>query len=976
MSNPRKFSEKIAVQLQRQAEATAVIDEVLRDIREVTQTRGTNAFRQPIPQDRPSNHLQPQFPYPRGSSLPNISQMSANPVSTEYSNVHGFTLSHVPEGAQAILQVDCQHIPNHRRGGGGPLRHSPTDKRIVSSPYGSLINHGTYLSPPLESTWARRASSDSALHQTSMGPDQSLPGILCTSSSSRTCPKRGHPQPMEIVGKSPVHSFPRTSSQQSNTSGLHLGRVEIMEGEAGKNSTMGMGMGEPGGSLPDLTSIHMPSPLTTPIDVDLDCQNPRGSQSYNPSPVGPSSPLTFGSQNNYGGNGRFMVGQVSPSSNQSDDIVVRRNANLPPLRTPQGTGMCGNGTKPEAFHGASPSGTPTYTQSQLPLTMISSSPPASTVSGYRVNTSPSSPSGRGSTPQSPHSSAGSPYSAGAPPSPVTTSTAPQMFFSLPHSVSVSISSSALPSSSHQQQTISLQQHLEQCKMNDANSTPSSLPLHYPRGYVAQQARQQGNEDDLRARRIALLLRNRALNTLRGLRAPFPLRRLPPLIDDVFPHQQIPQEGGAEEVIVEQPDSNPESVQVSDMLNELRTQVRILMDSIRNSVIDEEVMPVILSSLERSEAALGRAIQRYEVLMERLQRHQAARLSSALHLFRSLQAEFRHLVDSRDTSASGMRLARFHVSMTTRLIDLIIVLLQARSHLDVMQQSMQGNHDGENEDPIRVQFDGDRESHDGEEPEEITIEVPLPALRRPPLVRQNPVIADEVDDVDIARAPRDLPNLVPIGGIGGGGIVSHRIQMWDLSPGHPLPPIHLQEKNVVIKCCQLYNDASIDISSDGNMLVAISQDCGYPRLSVFRVHSLRLEDLGVCLHVFHTRVNAVSIGFSPLSRYIIIGLENRRPLFQIDDDNGPAVMALLLKLTTPEEGKTEKSMTIMKSYSKVANSIIIYISEAHPRDSGDLIENLPIDTHKKLLVFDGSDFQLDLMVPAGIKYTLDITNGVT
>ena len=63
-------------------------------------------------------------------------------------------------------------------------------------------------------------------------------------------------------------------------SGLHLGREEIMEGEMGKSSTMGMGMGEPGGSLPDLTSIHMPSPLTTPIDVDSDSQNPHGSQNY------------------------------------------------------------------------------------------------------------------------------------------------------------------------------------------------------------------------------------------------------------------------------------------------------------------------------------------------------------------------------------------------------------------------------------------------------------------------------------------------------------------------------------------------------------------------------------------------------------------------------------------------------------------------------------------------------------------------
>ncbi|CAH0550145.1 unnamed protein product [Brassicogethes aeneus] len=107
MANPRKFSEKIAIQIHRQEEETARFNEILREVRQVS-----------VPPGRPNEDVRP----PRASSFHN----------------------------------------SRARNQGGPIRR-PHERRLDTSPYSS----GTFLSPPPDTSW-RRTNSDSALHQSAM----------------------------------------------------------------------------------------------------------------------------------------------------------------------------------------------------------------------------------------------------------------------------------------------------------------------------------------------------------------------------------------------------------------------------------------------------------------------------------------------------------------------------------------------------------------------------------------------------------------------------------------------------------------------------------------------------------------------------------------------------------------------------------------------------------------------------------------
>lgn len=104
MANPRKFSEKIALLNQKQAEETAAFEAIMREVSDVTSR----------------------------TALSNLEEMQHNSMSYR----------------------------NNERGrsmGVGPVRPRPMEKRHDTSPY-------NYLSPPPSDTW-RRTNSDSALHQ-------------------------------------------------------------------------------------------------------------------------------------------------------------------------------------------------------------------------------------------------------------------------------------------------------------------------------------------------------------------------------------------------------------------------------------------------------------------------------------------------------------------------------------------------------------------------------------------------------------------------------------------------------------------------------------------------------------------------------------------------------------------------------------------------------------------------------------------
>ncbi|KAK5645652.1 hypothetical protein RI129_004116 [Pyrocoelia pectoralis] len=105
--------------------------------------------------------------------------------------------------------------------------------------------------------------------------------------------------------------------------------------------------------------------------------------------------------------------------------------------------------------------------------------------------------------------------------------------------------------------------------------------------------------------------------------------------------------------------------------------------------------------------------------------------------------------------------------------------------------------------------------------------------------------------------------------------NHRIQAWDISSGK-IPDITNSMRNIVVGECKIHNDASVDISADGTILVTLLPSGGYLNVTNrLGVYSLHWETLGQCLFVTSFEQNAVSVSLSPLSRHLVVGLASRR-----------------------------------------------------------------------------------------------------
>lgn len=105
--------------------------------------------------------------------------------------------------------------------------------------------------------------------------------------------------------------------------------------------------------------------------------------------------------------------------------------------------------------------------------------------------------------------------------------------------------------------------------------------------------------------------------------------------------------------------------------------------------------------------------------------------------------------------------------------------------------------------------------------------------------------------------------------------NHRIQAWDIS-NWTVPSISNSLKNVVVNECKIHNDASVDIATDGTILVSLLPSGGYLNVTNrLGVYSLRWETLGQCLYTTSFEQNAVSVSLSPLSRHLLVGFASRR-----------------------------------------------------------------------------------------------------
>ncbi|XP_034376210.1 CREB-regulated transcription coactivator 1 isoform X3 [Arvicanthis niloticus] len=261
-NNPRKFSEKIALHNQKQAEETAAFEEVMKDL---SLTRAARL------QLQKSQYLQlgPSRGQYYGGSLPNVNQIGSSSVDLSFQTPFqssGLDTSRTTRHHGLVDRVYRERGrlgSPHRR----PLSVDKHGRQADSCPYGTV-----YLSPPADTSW-RRTNSDSALHQSTMTPTQaeSFPGgsqdahqkrvLLLTvpgmeeagSETDKTLSKQpwdskkagSRPKSCEVPG---INIFP--SADQENTTALI---------PATHNT---------GGSLPDLTNIHFPSPLPTPLDPE------------------------------------------------------------------------------------------------------------------------------------------------------------------------------------------------------------------------------------------------------------------------------------------------------------------------------------------------------------------------------------------------------------------------------------------------------------------------------------------------------------------------------------------------------------------------------------------------------------------------------------------------------------------------------------------------------------------------------------
>ncbi|XP_052435192.1 CREB-regulated transcription coactivator 2 [Carassius gibelio] len=265
-SNPRKFSEKIALHTQRQAEETAAFQEVMMDL---TSTR-IQAQKVRLARNQGSYY---------GGSLPNVNQIgrSASDLQGSY---------HSP--------LDSSRSTRHH----GLVERVHRERRFVSPsrPYrrqtDSSHSSSVYLSPPPDPSWRRnwnssfetdksqifqhlpttalnRTNSDSALHTSVMNPPAGDP----FSAGLRRPTVFSYPAPIEENSPDDgrlkpwdSRKLPLLSSRPKSCEvpGITVFPSPDQQGGAPQGPTVL----NTGGSLPDLSSLHFPSPLPTPLDPD------------------------------------------------------------------------------------------------------------------------------------------------------------------------------------------------------------------------------------------------------------------------------------------------------------------------------------------------------------------------------------------------------------------------------------------------------------------------------------------------------------------------------------------------------------------------------------------------------------------------------------------------------------------------------------------------------------------------------------
>lgn len=285
-NNPRKFSEKIALHNQKQAEETAAFEEVMKDL------NITRAARLQLQKTQYLQLGQNRGQY-YGGSLPNVNQIGNGNIDLPFQNsVLDTSRTTRHHGLVERVYRERNRITSpHRR----PLSVDKHGRQIDSCPYSSV-----YLSPPPDTSW-RRTNSDSALHQSAMNPK---PQEVFAGGSQELQPKR-------VL----LLTVPGTENSDSNTDkDVQKQLWDDKKDDSSKPNTCDVpginifpspdqelnpsvlpAAHNTGGSLPDLTNIQFPPPLSTPLDPEdmafpsLSASNSTGSLTTNLTHLGISA---------------------------------------------------------------------------------------------------------------------------------------------------------------------------------------------------------------------------------------------------------------------------------------------------------------------------------------------------------------------------------------------------------------------------------------------------------------------------------------------------------------------------------------------------------------------------------------------------------------------------------------------------------------------------------------------------------------
>ncbi|XP_031162906.1 CREB-regulated transcription coactivator 1b isoform X2 [Sander lucioperca] len=281
-NNPRKFSEKIALHNQKQAEETAAFEEVMKDL------NITRAARLQLQKTQYLQLGQNRGQY-YGGSLPNVNQIGNGNIDLPFQNsVLDTSRTTRHHGLVERVYRDRNRITSpHRR----PLSVDKHGRQIDSCPYSSV-----YLSPPPDTSW-RRTNSDSALHQSTMNPK---PQEVFAGGSQELQPKRvpGTENSESNADKDAQEQLwdgEKDDSSKPNTCdvpGINIFPSPDQE----LNPSVLPAAHNTGGSLPDLTNIQFPPPLSTPLDPEdtvafpsLSSSNSTGSLTTNLTHLGISA---------------------------------------------------------------------------------------------------------------------------------------------------------------------------------------------------------------------------------------------------------------------------------------------------------------------------------------------------------------------------------------------------------------------------------------------------------------------------------------------------------------------------------------------------------------------------------------------------------------------------------------------------------------------------------------------------------------